>query len=77
MRKCGFYVSMRRIIDTGIYGSSIEELYSTLSFFAKSNMPEYEARSSKFLPVLREYSDEEDDYFVVGIKELVFEIVKL
>jgi SAM-dependent methyltransferase len=76
LRKIGFYIIIRKIFDTKVYDHSLEGLYSTLSFFAKDRIDQYNAHKDKLLPILENHSTREGKYVVTRIKEVIFEIIQ-
>lgn len=74
LEKLNYYCSIKGIIDTEIYGTTLSDLYYNLSFFFKRNLKGYYSNKEKYMELLEKYSRKNAAGYSINVKEVVYEI---
>jgi ubiquinone/menaquinone biosynthesis C-methylase UbiE len=74
LEKFNYYCSIMNIIDTEIYGKTLEDLYYNLSFFFKKNLEGYYSNIDRYIKILQKYSRIKDNRYSINVKEVIYEI---
>lgn len=74
LEKFNYYCSIMNIIDTEIYGKTLEDLYYNLSFFFKKNLEGYYSNIDRYIKILQKYSRIKDNQYSINVKEVIYEI---
>ncbi|MBW3538091.1 class I SAM-dependent methyltransferase [Candidatus Parcubacteria bacterium] len=73
-REAGFNLSVLEIVDTEIWGKTLQNLYYNLEFYFVKRMEVYEGKQQQLKSELSKLTVEKNDRTILSVQEVIFEL---